>query len=452
MKNDTREVGKMRSSKSIKDSLIESLTHSEDVILKELHTKEKRIEALYIKTISDEKIFHQKILIPFYEIKESLPFLAYLESLPSINPFENIAKTLEELLRGMTILFYLDAVFLLDSKVDRNNSVLDTTVETTIQGPQSGFSESLPTNIGLIRQRYPEPSLQVESTTVGKISKTKVMIIHDSKLANPDTLKKIKDFLSRIDVQMFETGEQLLDLIKKSNRALVPIMLVTERPDRVVVNIAAGKIILLVSGSPFAVVLPTVMKDFMASMEDIYQTFWVTKFLQLLRYIGFFTSLVLPGLYVAITSYNPELFRVQLALSIAGSRTGVPYPSFIEVTIMLIMMEMLTEASIRLPKAIGPTATTVGGLILGQAATEAGLVSNIMIIITSTVAISNFVVPVNAFSFTLRIMKYIVLALATIFGLVGVVVGLMIIIAYMVKLDSFGTPFLTLVQSKPNKE
>jgi len=208
----------------------------------------------------------------------------------------------------------------------------------------------------------------------------------------------------------------------------------------------------LISGTPFAVVLPTVMKDFMASMEDIYQTFWVTKFLQMLRYIGFFTSLILPGLYVAVTSYNPELFRVQLAISIAGSRTGVPYPSFIEVTIMLIMMEMLTEASIRLPKAIGPTATTVGGLILGQAATEAGLVSNIMIIIVSTVAISNFVVPINAFSFTLRIMKYIVLAFATIFGLVGVVVGFMILVAYMVKLDSFGTPFLTLVQTKPNKE
>ncbi|WP_255295278.1 spore germination protein [Bacillus sp. AFS037270] len=419
---------------------------------RELHSKKKRIEVLYIKTICDEKVFQQKLIIPFYEIEDSIQFLAYLESHPLIKPFDNQQDTQEELLRGVTILFYRDEVYLLDSKADRNNSVLDTTVETTIQGPQSGFSESLPTNLGLIRQRYPEPSLQIESTTVGKLSKTKVMIVHDSKLADPDTLKRIKDFLSQIDVQMFETGEQLLELIKKSNRALVPMMLVTERPDRVVVNLAAGKIILLVSGSPFAVVLPTVMKDFMASMEDIYQTFWVTKFLQLLRYIGFITSLVLPGLYVAVTSYNPELFRVQLSISIAGSRTGVPYPSFIEVTIMLIMMEMLTEASIRLPKAIGPTATTVGGLILGQAATEAGLVSNIMIIITSAVAISNFVVPINAFSFTLRIMKYIVLAFATIFGLVGVVVGFMMIVAYMVKLDSFGTPFLTLVQTKPNKE
>ncbi|WP_160719093.1 spore germination protein [Bacillus sp. USDA818B3_A] len=438
----------MQASRSIK----ESLPTSEDVVLKELHTKEKSIEIFYIKTIMDEKILQQKLVIPFYEMKEAVPFSAYLKSHPAIKPMDTKEKAIEELLRGMTILIYFDSVFLLDTKIDRNNSVLDTTVETTIQGPQSGFSESIPTNIGLIRQRYPEPTLKVESTTVGSLSKTMVMIVHDSKRADPVTLHRIKEFLSQLDIQVFQTGEQLLDLIKKSNRALIPVMLVTERPDRVVVNLAAGKIILLISGTPFAVVLPTVMKDFMASMEDIYQTFWVTKFLQLLRYIGFFTSLILPGLYVAVTSYNPELFRVQLAISIAGSRTGVPYPSFIEVTIMLIMMEMLTEASIRLPKAIGPTATTVGGLILGQAATEAGLVSNIMIIIVSTVAISNFVVPINAFSFTLRIMKYVVLAFATFFGLVGVVVGFMLLVAYMVKLDSFGTPFLTLVQSKPNKE
>lgn len=250
---------------------------------------------------------------------------------------------------------------------------------------------------------------------------------------------------------MFQSGEQLLDIIKKSNRSLFPVMLVSERPDRVAVNLAGGKVILLTSGSPFAVILPTVMKDFMASMEDIYQTYWVGRFLQVLRYIGFFLSITLPGLYVALTSYNPEVFRAQLAISIAGSRTGVPYPSFIEVLLMLFMMELLTEASIRLPKAIGPTATTVGGLILGQAATEADLVSNIMIILVSAVAISNFVVPINSFSFAIRVLKYFVLVLATLFGLLGVVIGFFMIIAYFVKLDSFGEPFFTLVQNKSKK-
>jgi hypothetical protein len=138
--------------------------------------------------------------------------------------------------------------------------------------------------------------------------------------------KQVKDFLSSVEIEMFQSGEQLLDFTKKSHRVLFPTIMVTERHDRTVINIAAGKIILLVSGSPFAVIMPTVLKDQMASMADIYQTYWIGKFLLLLRYIGLFTTITLPALYVALVSYNPEVFRVQLALSVAGSRHAVPYP------------------------------------------------------------------------------------------------------------------------------
>lgn len=437
---------------SIKVSIMNKIQKAEDVVFKENFTKEKYLETYYIKSISDEQVLGQYVLKPFFEIQGAELFLDYLQSHPKITAFKTEEQTVESVLRGEAVLFYQDYIFIFDCKVDHNNAVQDTTVETTIQGPQSGFSESLPTNLGLIRHRYPEATLKVESSQVGAISKTKVMLLYDTRFADMDTLGRIKEFLGNVKINMFQTGEQLLDSIKKSNRALFPVMLVTERPDRVAINLSTGKIILLIHGSPFAVVLPTSMKDFMASMADIYQTYWVGRFLQTLRYIGLFVSIVLPGLYVATTSYNPEIYRVQLALSIAGSRNLVPYPSFVEVLLMLFMMEMLTEASIRLPKAIGPTATTVGGLILGQAATEAGLVSNIMIIIVSTVAISNFVVPINAFSFSVRIVKYIVLGLATVFGLVGVGIGFLLFIAYMVKLDSFGQPFLTLIQTKPNKK
>lgn len=436
----------------IRDSLRSRLYQSEDLVFKENHTKEKYMEVLYIKSISDENVLHDNILTPFFETDRPDEFLDYLQSHPKISAFESEQKTLDELLRGVAVLFYQDFVLLFDCKQDRNNAVMDTTVETTIQGPQAGFSESLPVNLGLIRQRYPHTSLIVESTVVGNLSKTNVMILHDSKFADPDTLKRIKDFLDHVNIDMFETGEQLFDSLKKSNRALFPLMLVTERPDRVAVNLSTGKVILLIQGSSFAVILPTVMKDLMSSMEDMYQAYWIAKFLQILRYAAFIISTILPGLYVAVTSYNPELFRVQLTLSIAGSRTGIPYPSYVEVVLMLFMVELLTEASIRLPKAIGPTATTVGGLILGQAAAEAGLASNIIIVIVSFVAISNFVVPINAFSFTVRVLKYFILLLATLFGLVGVVIGFFMILAYMVKLDSFGEPFLTFIQSTPGEK
>ncbi|MBL4952866.1 spore germination protein [Neobacillus sp. YIM B02564] len=437
---------------AIRESLKSKLQPSEDLVFKEKFTKEKYLEVLYIKTISDEVVLHENVVKPFFETDSPEDFLNYLQSHAQIKAYENEQKAIDDVLRGEAVLFYQDHVFLFDCKVDRNNAVLDTTVETTIQGPQSGFSESLPVNLGLIRHRYPHTSLMVESTEVGRLSKTKVMILHDSKFADPVTVKRIKKFLGEVNIDMLETGEQLFDSLKKSNRALFPLMLVTERPDRVAVNLSNGKVIILVQGSPYAVILPTVMKDLMSSMEDIYQSYWIAKFLQLLRYTAFNVSMILPGLYVAISSYNPEVFRVQLALSIAGSRTGIPYPSFVEVLLMLFMMELLIEASIRLPKAIGPTATTVGGLILGQAAAEAGLASNIMTVIVSFVAISNFVIPINAFSFTIRVLKYFILLLSTLFGLVGVVLGFFMIIAYMVKLDSFGEAFLSALQSKPGKQ
>lgn len=436
---------------SIQESLKAQIQKAEDVVFKEIQTKEKYLEVLYIKSISDEAQLQELLIKTFFEIYTPERFLSYLHSHPKVKTFENEQKTVEELLAGVAVLFYQDAIFLLDTKIDKNSSVLDTTVETTIQGPQSGFSESLPTNLGLIRHRYPESTLMVESTKLGVISRTPVMILYDSNTVDNMALQEVKKFLSSVKIKMFQSGEQLLDLTKKSQRTLFPTIMVTERPDRVAINLAAGKIILLVSGSPFAVLMPTVMKDLMSSMADIYQTYWIGIFLLTLRYIGLFTSTMLPALYVAMTSYNPEVLRVQLALSVAGSRSAVPYPSFIEVFLMLIMMELLMEASIRLPKAIGPRATTVGGLILGQAATEAGLVSNIMIIIVSLGAISNFVIPISIFSFAVRISKYIILLLSIFYGLVGVIIGFFFLIAYMVSLDSFGKPFFSFIENKPTK-
>ncbi|WP_311198761.1 spore germination protein [Paenibacillus hexagrammi] len=182
----------------------------------------------------------------------------------------------------------------------------------------------------------------------------------------------------------------------------------------------------------------------MASMEDFYQNYWISRFVVILRMLGLFVSTTLASWYVGLVSYNPEVLRVQLSLSIAGSRASVPYPSYVEVFFMLIMTEMLIEASIRLPKSIGSTATTVGGLILGQAATQAGLVSNIMIILIAAVAISNFVIPINMMSFGMRVAKYVLLLFTTMFGLMGLIAAFIGLVAYLASMESYGQPYLKL--------
>lgn len=189
----------------------------------------------------------------------------------------------------------------------------------------------------------------------------------------------------------------------------------------------------------------------MSSMDDLYLPYWVSKGLQFLRYVSLFLTITLPALYIAVISFNPGFFRVQLTLSIAGSRADVPYPSYIEVIFMLFMTEALTEASIRLPKFIGGTATTVGGLILGQAAEQAGLVSSIMIIVTSAVTISNFVIPISTMSFAVRVVRYPLILLSTLYGLVGLIVGLFWVAGFLVDQRSFGKPYFKIFSGEPSK-
>lgn len=425
----------------VQEWMLQQLGSSEDVAFKKMQSKENVIHLLYIKSLCDDKKLYENIIEPFYKSGEK-EFENYLDSLPDKKEYKNREETLREIMFGSVVIFTKNFIYILELPKVVNNTVAEATVETVIQGPLNALTESLTTNLNLIRTRYPQPSLRVVNTKIGKLSKTTVAVVYDNNIAKKELVKKVEEDLSKLNVDILQSAGQLQKLITKRKRSLFPTLMVTERPDRIVFNLAQGKVLLLIDGTPFTLLAPAVFYDFMSSMEETYQSYWVGKFIVILRYIGLFISTLLPGFYVGVTAYNPELFRVQLALSIAGSRIGVPYPAYLEVFLMLLMMELLTEASIRLPNSIGSTATTVGGLILGQAAVEAGLVSNVMIIIVAAVAISNFVIPINAMTFAMRVTKYIFLLLSIFFGMVGLTIGWIGLITYLANLSSYGQPFL----------
>ncbi|MDF0728167.1 spore germination protein [Cytobacillus sp. S13-E01] len=431
--------------------LKEQLGSSQDVVLQELKAEKNTAEIFYINSLCDEKKLQENVIKPFYECDEK-EFEIYIRSLPNKKEHTTKEDTLTSVLVGSVVVFIGEIIYIVYLKKVVNNSVTEAMVETVIQGPQNALSESITTNINLIRNRYPQPSLRLEETKVGKLSQTKVIVMYDKKLTNKDVLKDLKDSLEQIEIDVLQAAGELHRKLTRKKRTLFPTLMITERPDRIVYNLAQGKVVLVIEGTPFSIIAPAVFYDFMSSMEDLYQPYWVSRFIVSLRYLGLFISVLMPALYVGVTAYSPELFRVQLALSIAGSRVGVPYPAYIEVFLMLLMMELLTEASVRLPKAIGSTATTVGGLILGQAAVEASLVSNVMIIIVAAVAISNFVIPINTMSFAMRVVKYLLLASSTLFGLVGLVIGLIGLIAYLANLESFGQPYLKLFFEPSSKD
>lgn len=417
------------------------MADNSDVEIRSMTANDLTAELLYVKSLCDFKQLYQTVITPFFEIGNAEAFQRYLLSLPSCSSAKDLNDLIKRLLTGHIVICFNHSILVYEVQKIESAPVSEATVESIVQGPKDAFNDNIDITINLIRHRYQSPDLKVDSRFIGSKSRTRTVMLYDQSKVDNDVLGQLKDKLSRIETELLQSAGELVKSLTDARFNIFPTMIVTERPDRVVMNLCEGKIAVAVDGTPFVIILPSVFNDFFAAMDDKYQLPLTGVFLKAIRYIGLFLTFSLPAFYVAFTSYNPEILRVQLTLLIAGSRAGVPYPSFVEVLIMLIMMEFLVEASLRLPKAIGPTATTVGGLILGQAATEAGLVGSIMIILVSAVAISNFVIPVNMMNFSIRVIKYMFVLFATLFGLVGIVLGIVAFTMYLSNLRSFGKPY-----------
>ncbi len=422
--------------------LSEKFKPSSDIISKPLQIEGNIVFLFYLKSVVDSAVLHSLVIKPFFEMKSNKSFTSYIDSLPELVDMKAGEELQVELTKGVVLLSIEGQYFLLDIKLVNSDSVQQIIMEPTVHGPQLALSENLDTNLNIIRQRYHEPTLKFEMLKLPGKTHQEVAIIYDEKTVKKSVLKNIQEKLNQLDVPLIQSAGDLQLHLNGSKISLFPTLILTERPDRISYNLATGKVVLMVNGSPHALIAPIVFFDFMLSMEDSYHTFWITTFTLVLRYFGLVICLILPALYVAVTSYTPDVLRTELALTVAGSRLGVPYPSFIEVIFMLLFMEFLIEASMRLPKAISATATTVGGLILGTAATEGAFTSNIMIFIVSAVAITSFVIPISEMSFAIRICRYLLIIYTTLFGTLGLILGSLGLIMFLANKRSFGEPYL----------
>jgi spore germination protein KA len=423
-----------------------------DLIVKELRQKDYRIHILYFRTLCDGEKILKYVIKPFTEKDTLESFAMYVDALPEASLVTELAGAEQGLYEGNMLIFTDQSVWKAYFRCFQAAPVQESRVESVIQGPQDAFTENLEVNINMVRNRYQRTTLRVQSLRLNFRTRSKAVLIFDEELARPAVLQQLQQSLERLQDGTVQSVGHLQRLLTTRHRwAPFPNMIVTERPDRTVLNLTSGKVVIMLEGEKNALIAPCVFMDFLSSMDDISLRKPVSSFLNALRLTGLFITVTLPAFYVSVTSFNPELFRIQLALVVAGTRSSVPYPSFIEVLFMLLLMEFLAEASVRLPKSIGPAATTVGGLILGQAATASGLVGDIMIIVVSLVAICNFVIPNASMSLSIRVIKYPLLGLASFFGLYGVMAGLIGLLMYMAQLDSFGEPYLRLFQTNRSK-
>lgn len=414
------------------------LPPSEDLIHKTLKhpVTQQYIEmAMYLPLIDEAKV-NSFITVPF--TKNEYPFAILLQTNSNFDVVEDPTTWVDLLLRGQVLVMHQNIIYAFDAMKYSYNEANDTKAESTIRGPQHALSEDPLTSLNLIRNAYMSPDLHIEKKEIGTLSQTSLYVMYDQRKVNPETLNELNTKIESIHLDVINSTGELERLISGKKYSLFPTVLISERVDRVARALTFGKIVLMLKGSQFAIILPVTFFDFMHAVEDHYESFWMTRLLIIVRYIALFITTTLPGLYIAILSYNPEVFRIQLAFSLVASRSVVPYPSFIEVFIMLLMIEMLLEASIRIPRLIGSASTTVGGLILGSSIQQAGLVSSIMIIVTSLVAISNFVLPIHTMSLAVRFLKYPIILVAIFFGLTGVCVVLFAYLVYLTHMRSFG--------------
>lgn len=315
--------------------------------------------------------------------------------------------------------------------------------EGVIRGPSDGLVETLRFNTALVRRRIRDPRFKVKQKAIGVRSKTDVAIMYLDDVVNKSVLQKLYERLGSIDIDGVLESGYIEQLIEDNTFSPFPQIQSTERPDTVAGAILEGRVGIIVDNSPFALIVPSTLPSMFQSAEDYYERWIVSSFVRFLRMTAGFVSLIFPALYIAITSFNPDIIPIRFALSIAGSREGVPFPAFVEAFIMTITLELLREAGVRLPDPLGATIGIVGGIIIGQAAVSAKIVSPIMVIIVSITAISSFIIPNYGITTGFRLMRFTLMIFASVLGLYGIALGLICILIHLVNLKSFGVPYLS---------
>ncbi|MEW9670469.1 spore germination protein [Ammoniphilus sp. 3BR4] len=315
--------------------------------------------------------------------------------------------------------------------------------QTVIRGPKEGFTENLTTNTALLRRKIQSPQLWMEMKKIGRVTQTKVAVMYLKGVANEKVVAEVMLRLDRIDTDSILEGGYIEEFIQDATFTPFPTIANTERPDAVAGAILEGQIAILVDGTPFVLLAPVTFFKFFQSSEDYYHRYDISTFIRIMRYTAFIVSMLLPSLYIAVTTYHQEMLPTTLLISLMAQREGIPFPAFVEALIMEVTFEVLREAGVRMPRAIGPAISIVGALVLGQAAVQAGLVSAGMVIIVSFTAISNFVAPAFNIAIAARLLRFFFMVLAATLGLFGIMAGLIAVLIHMAGLRSFGVPYLT---------
>lgn len=440
------------------ERLLNELGNSSDVsfrMVESPYQKTLKAAVIHLDGLADENIINENIMTPLIQgLKESNQVVTVKEieaqipqmlTVSQLTIKENWHEFMSAVLTGDTVILLNGSskIFIGNTKKLQSRAVTEPTSQTVVRGPKDSFTENLRTNTSLIRARIQDSNLRLDSMKIGSVTQTDIGIMYIKGNADERIVEEIKERLKEIKVDGVLESNYIEEFIRDDRTTIFPLLLNTERPDAVVGNLLEGRIAIIVQGTPFVLIAPAIFSQFFQSPEDYYQNYYIASFLRILRFGSFFLSMYASAIYLALITHHQGLIPNTLMVSLMAQRERVPFPAIVEMLVMELAFEMLREAGIRMPRAIGPAVSIVGALILGQAAVEAGFVSAAVVIIVAISAISNFTLPSTSIVNAARGFRFILIIVSAFIGLYGILLMTLCICLHISSLRSFGIPYFS---------
>ncbi|WP_434296679.1 spore germination protein [Clostridium sporogenes] len=422
--------------------------------------KKSNMEAalLYINGLANSETIDKDILKPLmFYIEEDLSSKNNLDeilckkyiSLSNTYLEQDINQAVFHLKRGKAVLIVENGTkfIILDTAGGEYRDISDPINETSIRASREGFVEKLETNISILRRRIKDNNLIQENLVIGRRNQTDVVLMYIDNIADKNIVEDIKSRLSLIDVDVFVGTGMLEQLIEYSPYSIFPQAFFTERPDVVEANLFEGKIAIIAEGTPFVMTAPAVFFEFFQAIEDYTQRTIISSFTRLLRYFAVFIVTTLPAIYITLIKFNSELIPFKFVGALIESRKGISLTPFMSILSMNIIIDFLREGGLRLPFKIGQTLSVVGGIIIGDAAIRAKIVSSTTLLVVGVSTVATFLIPNYDMAISIRLISYPMLFLGNFLGMFGITIGWFFLIAYLCTLESYGVPYFKIYKS-----